>query len=149
MKKIFYCFTMLIIFLSSCSKEQVGPAQPPNPPSPNITDTTSIDSTVTLSGQQWVLTAYRIGELGAPISRNDTLNFLTNSVYTFNTTPSSYSIYPAMASYNLTLNGTFLGNISGTIYDYNLTNGVVDGLKFNDITTGGSGQSYYLWMHKL
>ena len=140
---------MLIIFLSSCSKEQVGPAQPPNPPSPNITDTTSIDSTVTLNGEQWVLTAYRIGELGAPISRNDTLNFLTNSVYTFNATPSSYSIYPAMASYNLTLNGTFLGNLSGTIYDYNLTNGVVDGLKFNDITTGGSGQSYYLWMHKL
>ena len=149
MKKIFYCFTMLIIFLSSCSKEQVGPDQPPNPPSPNITDTTSIDSTVTLSGQQWVLTAYRIGELGGPISRNDTLIFLSTSVYKYNVSPSTYSIYPAMASYSLTLNGTFLGNISGALYDYNLMNGVVDGLKFNDITTGGSGQNYYIWMHKL
>lgn len=149
MKKIFYCFTMLIIFLSSCSKEQVGLAQPPNPPSPNITDTTSIDSTVTLSGQQWVLTAYRIGELGGPISRNDTLGFLSTSVYTYNISPSTYSIYPVMASYSLTLNGTFLGNISGALYDYNLMNGVVDGLKFNDIKTGGSGQNYYIWMNKL
>jgi hypothetical protein len=140
---------MLVIFLSSCSKEQVGLAQPPNPPSPNITDTTSIDSTVTLSGQQWVLTAYRIGELGGPISRNDTLGFLSTSVYTYNISPSTYSIYPVMASYSLTLNGTFLGNISGALYDYNLMNGVVDGLKFNDIKTGGSGQNYYIWMNKL
>jgi hypothetical protein len=139
----------ILLALTSCSKDQVTPAQPPNPPVPNVTDTNAIDSAVTLNGQQWVLTGYRIGELGSPITRTDTLDFISTSNYFYNSNQSTYSIYPAMSSYSLTLNGTFLGNVSGSVYDYNLSNGVIDGLKFNDITTGGSGQSYYLWMHKI
>jgi hypothetical protein len=150
LKKLIYLLVLISIQVTvSCNKDQISPAMPPNPPVPNVTDTNTIDSSVTLSSQTWVLTAYRIGEFGGQIFRNDTLNFLSISDYSYNNTNSTYSIYPAMASYNLTLNGTFLGNLSGSVYDYNLTNGVVDGLRFQDITTGGSSQYYYLWMHKL
>jgi hypothetical protein len=133
---------------SSCQKETIDP-NPPNPPSPIPVDTSGIDSSISLQQQTWVLDAYKIQEFGSITPVGDTLHFLTTTQYQYNGQASTYSFYPVSSSYNLTLNGTFLGNISGTIYEYNLSNGLVTGIKFNDITPGGSQQYYYLWMHKI
>ena len=46
---------ILISLITSCVKEDVTPQQPLNP-QPIITDTTSVDSTVSLKGQTWVIT---------------------------------------------------------------------------------------------
>jgi len=137
---------MLLLF--ACQKQDISP-NPPNPPSPIPGDTTIVDSVYSLTSQTWVIDAYKIQEFGAITAVNDTIHFVSNNLYLYNNQQSTYSFYPIMSSYNLTLNGTFLGNISGSIYDYNLTNGTITGLKFNDITLGGSGQYYYIWMHKI
>jgi hypothetical protein len=147
MKSIFNILAFSILLFSSCHKETIDP-NPPNPPTPLPTDTTGLDTSVVLSQQNWTLTAYRIGEFGPIISRTDTIKFLTNQVYTFNNYQSTYSFYPAMSTYNLTLNGTFLGNLSGSVFDYNLFAGQIDGNKFTDITPGGAGADYYLWLHR-
>jgi hypothetical protein len=147
MKSIFNTLALSIILLCSCHKETIN-SNPPNPPSPLPTDTTGLDTTVLLNQQNWTLTAYRIGEFGPIINRTDTISFITNNTYTFNNYQSTYSFYPTMSTYNLTLNGTFLGNISGNVYDYNLFAGQIDGNKFTDITPGGTGTVYYLWLHR-
>ena len=146
---IFFSFTIIIInLLFSCQKQNIDP-NPPNPPSPIPGVTTILDSAYSLTSQTWVIDAYKIQEFGAITAVNDTMQFVSNNLYLYNNQQSTYSFYPIMSSYNLTLNGTFLGNISGSIYDYNLSNGTITGLKFNDITLGGSGQYYYIWMHKI
>lgn len=150
MKKIIL-YTLIIsnfLVLFSCQKQDISP-NPPNPPSPIPGDTNLVDSSYSLQNQTWVLDAYKIQEFGAITPVNDTLQFVGINYYNYNALQSTYSFYPVMSSFNLTLNGTFLGNISGSIYEYNLTNGTIIGLKFNDITLGGSGQYYYLWMHKI
>ena len=138
----------LLLLTAACQKETIDP-NPPNPPSPIPGDTTMVDSVYSLKNQTWVIDAYKIQEFGAITAVNDTVHFTSNNQYLYNNQQSTYSFYPIMSSYNLTLNGTFLGNISGSIYDYNLTNGTIIGLKFNDITLGGNGQYYYIWMHKI
>lgn len=138
----------LLLLTAACQKETIDP-NPPNPPSPIPGDTTMVDSVYSLKNQTWVIDAYKIQEFGAITAVNDTMHFTSNNQYVYNNQQSTYSFYLIMSSYNLTLNGTFLGNISGSIYDYNLTNGNINGLKFNDITLGGSGQYYYIWMHKI
>lgn len=137
-----------LLLTVACQKETIDP-NPPNPPSPIPGDTTMVDSVYSLKNQTWVIDAYKIQEFGAITAVNDTVHFTSNNQYLYNNQQSTYSFYPIMSSYNLTLNGTFLGNISGSVYDYNLMNGTITGLKFNDITLGGSGQYYYIWMHKI
>jgi hypothetical protein len=145
----FICYTLIgILLFCSCNKQNTAP-NPPSPPTPLPVDTTSVDTTVTLNQQNWVLTAYRLGEFGPIINRSDTICFLSNSTYTYNAWPSTYSFYPIMSAYNLTLNETFIGNISGSIYTFNLLSGQVDGNKFTNITTGGSELEYYLWLHRI
>jgi hypothetical protein len=145
MKKLFL-ITMVLIGLSSCYKEEVGP---PNPPEPFITDNTPIDSSYTLAGETWIITGYRIGGIGNQTSTSDTLRFITQTQYTFNGFPAPYSFYPTASAFNLTLNFTPYGNLSGTIYQGNLNFGVVNGLKFTDITVGSAnGTNYYLWMER-
>ena len=35
-------------------------------------------------------------------------------------------------------------------FTYNIVQGIVNGIKFHDITMGSSnGSDYYLWMHRL
>ena len=145
---IYLALMIHVMMMVSCEKKHIDP-NPPNPPSPIPGDTTIVDSVYSLKNQTWVIDAYKIQEFGTITTVNDTLNFISNTQYLYNNQQSTYSFYPIMSSYNLTLNGTFLGNISGSLYDYNLTNGTITGLKFNDITLGGSGQYYYIWMHKI
>lgn len=143
MKKLFFIF-IGFFGLSSCYKEEINP---PNPPEPIIIDNTPIDSAYTLTGEVWVITGYRIGEIGTQIQTSDTLVFLTQNQYSYNGIISPYSFYPTASAYNLTLNFTPYGNISGTIYQGNLNVGIINGLKFTDITMGsGNVTNYYFWM---
>jgi hypothetical protein len=146
MKNVFYL--ILVVFgLMSCTKENIGP---PNPPQPIITDSTTIDSTYKLVNQTWVITGYRIGEIGGIIPTSDTVKFNTLTSYQFNGNVSTYSFYTTASAYNLTMNYTPWGNLSGTIYEGNLIYGSIIGMKFNDITFGSSNQTnYYLWMFRI
>lgn len=146
--KIILLFLIVGMQLISCQKQNIAP-NPPNEPDPLPSDTTSLDSSFTLSGQTWVLTAYRIGEFGPIINKSDTVSFLTNQTYTYNNYPSTYSFFPTMSSYNLTLNETFLGNLSGSIYAYNLLSGQIEGNKFTNITLGASNGDFYLWLKRI
>ena len=141
----YFLITLLVVLgLSSCTKEDIGP---PNPPEPIVTDSTQIDSTYNLAGQVWVISQYRVGEFGNLIPLSDTIEFLDLNTYTYNGIQEPYSFYPTASAYNLTLNFTPFGNLSGTIYQGNLDMGVMNGLKFTDITMGsGNGTNYYFWM---
>ena len=141
----YFLIILLVIFgLSSCYKETINP---PNPPEPIPTDSTQIDSAYNLVGQIWVINPYRVGEFGNLIPLSDTIEFVDLNTYTYNGIEGPYSFYPTASAFNLTLNFTPFGNLSGTIYQGNLTMGVMNGLKFTDITMGsGNGTNYYFWM---
>ena len=138
-----------VILLTSCEKEVLTPQDnnqnivvPPN------NDTTSV--LLDIVGNTWVITQYRVGQFGEIFPLNDTLTFDTNTNYHYNSFISTYSLYPTGSVYNLTMNYTPFGNLSGNINDYNIINGVINGNKFVDISTGSSnGTEYYLWMVKL
>ena len=137
---------MVLFGLSSCYKETVSQ---PNPPQPIVTNNTPIDTAYTLAGQTWVITGYRIGGIGNQTQVNDTLVFITKNQYSYNGFVSPYSFYPTASAFNLTLNYTPFGNLSGTIYQGNLNLGIIEGLKFSDITVGsGNNTNYYLWMKR-
>jgi hypothetical protein len=62
----------------------------------------------------------------------------------------TYSLYVTGSGYNLTLNETPWGNLSGSILTNNLTSGSIPGIPFTNIATGSSNTTkYYLWMIKL
>jgi len=128
----YFLITLLVVLgLSSCTKEDIGP---PNPPEPIVTDSTQIDSTYNLAGQVWVISQYRVGEFGNLIPLSDTIEFIDLNTYTYNGIEGPYSFYPTASAFNLTLNFTPFGNLSGTIYQGNFNIGVMNGLKFTDIT---------------
>ncbi len=150
MKKLIYIIGFGFGLLS-CIKENFKPNPlPPNPPKPIITDSTQIVPSKNLIGQTWVITGYRVSGIGGMINVNDTLVFKTSKTYNYINYESTYSFYSTSSAYNLTLNNTVWGNLSGTIYEGNLINGEIKGLKFTDITAGsGNTTDYYLWMHKI
>jgi hypothetical protein len=145
MKKLFYILIPMTFF--SCQKETVAPTGPPNPPSPIVTDSNQIDSNYSLAGQTWIITGYRVGGIGSIITTSDTLEFVTKTSYNYNGSQATYSFYTTASAYNLTLNYTLFGNVSGTIYQGNLDQGIINGLKFTDITMGSGNETYYyFWM---
>jgi len=151
MKKIIniLLISLLLIEIISC-KKAVFETNPPNNPAPiNKDSTIVIDNKTNLIGQKWILNSYKIGEYGLQISRSDTLYFINSKNYSFNKDTSTYNLYPSMSTYTLTLNETFIGNITGAIFEYNLKNGIIDGFKFTDITLGSSSNNYYLWLKKI
>lgn len=142
--KYFFIILFVVLGLTSCHKEDINP---PNPPEPIVTDSTQIDSTYNLVGQIWVISQYRVGEFGNLIPLSDTIEFVDLNTYTYNGIEGPYSFYTTASAFNLTLNFTPFGNLSGTIYQGNLNMGVINGLKFTDITMGsGNGTNYYFWM---
>ena len=142
-------FSVLCLCLFSCEKEVLTPQDnnqdivvPPN------NDTTSV--LLDIVGDTWVITQCRVGQFGEIFPLNDTLTFDTNTNYHYNSFNSTYNLYPTGSVYNLTLNYTPFGNLSGNINDYNIINGVINGNKFVDISTGSSNNTeYYFWMEKL
>jgi hypothetical protein len=149
MKRVFL-FIGLSFGILSCQKEDIQPNNPPLPPQPIVTDSLPMDSTLNMVGQTWIITGYRVGEFGPIITTNDTIVFNTVSENTFNGNITTYSFYPTASAFNLTLNSTPWGNLSGTIYTNNVVYGGIQGLKFTDITFGSSNQTdYYLWIFKI
>jgi hypothetical protein len=55
-------------------------------------------------------------------------------------------LYSNAFGYSLTLNNTPWGHISGTIYDYNLTQGLIENCQFKNYFTGQN--SVRIWMEK-
>ena len=149
MMKLIYIL-LVVLGVSSCYKEDPQPKE--NKPIivyPYVTDTVT-DSIPTLKGTTWVLTGVRIGGIGNPQTVSDTLQFITNTSYKYNGYSSKYSLYYTGGGFNMTINGTSWGNLSGTIYEYNLKSGKIEGLKFIDITPGSSNQTnYLLWISKI
>lgn len=150
MKKVLVL--LLGLLMVSCYIEEV-----PNGPNENSGDIIIVpppngNGTVSqnLVGQTWVVTNYRIGQMGQILPKNDTLRFLTPTTYKYNNYTTTYSLYLTGSGYNLTLNYTPWGNLSGNINDYNITNGQIVGGRFLDISTGSSNTTeYFLWMNKL
>ena len=150
MKKVLVL--LLGLLMTSCYIEEV-----PNGPNENsgniiIVPPPNGNGTVSqnLVGQTWVVTNYRIGQMGQILPKNDTLRFLTPTTYKYNNYTTTYSLYLTGSGYNLTLNYTPWGNLSGNINDYNITNGQIVGGRFLDISTGSSNTTeYFLWMNKL
>lgn len=143
MKNIFYLIFGILV-LSSCYKENYKP-QEPLPPQPIITDTTSVDTTITLKNTTWVITKVLNTNFDDEV-RSDTLIFLTYNTYSFNGVQSTYSFYPNNLNYTLTLNNTPWGHISGGVYEYNLTQGEIINCQFKNYFTNQN--ILKIWMYK-
>lgn len=143
MKSLFYLLVGLL-FLSSCYKEDIKPQQPLDP-QPIITDTTSIDTTFSLKNTTWVITKVLNTDFNQEL-RSDTLVFVTHNTYSFNGVSSTYNLYSNNFGYTLTLNGTVWGHLSGVIYDYNLTQGIIENCQFKNYFTNENVVK--VWMHK-
>lgn len=131
--------SVIVTVFFACEKNNdSNPASSGNGPTTNLSD---------LVGEKWVLYQYRVGQVAINYSDSDTLVFLTPMSYTFNADTNSYSLYSVPGSYTLNLNGTRWGNLSGNVFDYNLNNGDIQGLRFTETFTGTQSE-YYLWMRR-
>lgn len=144
MKNIVYLFTVLLV-LSSCYKEDIKPQQP-LAPQPIITDTTHVDTTLTLQGQVWVITKVLNTDFILE-QRSDTLIFQTTNQYSFNTFNSNYGLTLTPYSYKLSVYDTAWGNLCVTLYNYNMVSGRIDGLDFFDIFN--NDRKIKIWMKRI
>jgi hypothetical protein len=138
--------------LTSCyiPEPQEGPIDNTGPIIVNPPSNGGNVTTQSLVGTTWRIFYYRVGPTSQVMSTNDTLVFLTSSIYTFNGQQSTYYLTPTGSGYNLTLYETTWGNLSGSILSNNISNGIILGTKFVDISVGSSNTTeYYLWMNKL
>ncbi len=147
--KFIYLVLFSLVLLTSCVKENIQP-NPPNPPQPIITDTTSIDSVYTLSGQDWVVTGYRVGEFGEVLPLNDTISFIDKDTYIMNGTQSVYHLTETMSGMNLSLYSFIWGDMSGSVNMSMFNYGSIPGVPFQIITPGTTNNTnYYLWINKI
>jgi len=144
MMKLFVSI-LAVIMLSSCVKEDIVP-QEPIAPQPIITNPTLVDSTLSFAGQTWVITKVLNTDMVYE-NRSDTLVFIDADDYTFNGVPSKYGINATPTSYKLSLYDTVWGNIGGSLFNYNIVSGKVDGLDFFDIFN--SNRKVKLWITKI
>ncbi len=143
--KVFVSILTSVLFLSSCSKQELVP-QEPITPQPIITNPTLVDSTLSLAGQTWVITKVLNTDMVYE-NRSDTLVFINTSDYTFNGYPSKYNLGVTPTTYKLSLYDTAWGNIGGSLFNYNIVSGKVDGLDFYDIFN--TSRKVKLWMTKI
>jgi hypothetical protein len=134
-----------IALLSSCVKTEIVP-QEPIAPQPIITNPTPVDSTLSFAGQTWIVTKVLNTDMMHE-NRSDTLVFIDVDDYTFNGVPSKYNLGLTPTSYKLTMYDTAWGNIGGSLFNYNIVSGKVDGLDFFDIFN--SSRKVKLWMVRL
>jgi hypothetical protein len=142
MKKLILFIIGFVLF--SCKKVEVKPQQPLDP-QPIITDTTFVDSTVSLKNTTWVITKVLNTQM-IDDPRSDTLKFISNTIYSFNGVQATYSIYSTPSGYKLNLNNTQWGHICGSLVEYNLTIGKIESNQFNDVFTGDFAVK--IWMYK-
>jgi hypothetical protein len=134
-----------IALLSSCVKQEPKPQQP-IAPQPIITNPQPVDSTLSFAGQTWVVTKVLNTDMDED-PRSDTLIFTDDQNYTFNGFESKYNIDPTPTGYKLTMYDTAWGNIGGSLFNYNIVSGKVDGLDFFDIFN--SNRKVKLWITKI
>lgn len=97
------------------------------------------------SNSEWVITKITYTNLLTE-DRQDTLNFTVQNNYTFNNSPSTYYFYSTPTNYKLELYDTPWGNLVGTLYNYNMNNGIIEGLTFVDMFD--NTKTYKVWMYK-
>jgi hypothetical protein len=137
--------TILALSVMSCVKQEPKPQQP-NLPVPIITNPTLVDSTLSLAGQTWVVTKVLVTGMMSE-NRSDTLVFINSEDYKFNGVPSKYNLGLTPTTYKLSLYDTAWGNIGGSLFNYNIVSGKVDGLDFYDIFN--TSRKVKLWMTKI
>jgi hypothetical protein len=137
--------TILALSVMSCVKQDIKP-QKPNDSVPIITNPQPVDSTLSFAGQTWVVTKVLNTDMMYE-NRSDTLVFIDVDDYTFNGVPSKYNLGLTPTSYKLTMYDTGWGNIGGSLFNYNIVSGKVDGLDFFDIFN--SSRKVKLWMVRL
>lgn len=146
MKK--YLFFILLIISCTVPESMEGPISNTGPILTNGNN--SNVSSNNLIGQTWRINHYRVGELGQMIATSDILEFTSNTSYKFNGYSSTYSLTITGSGYNLTMNETLWGNLSGSILSSNIVNGNIPGIPFTNIAKGSSNNTrYYLWIVKL
>jgi hypothetical protein len=89
---------LLVLLITSCVKEDVTPQQP-LPPQPIITDTLTVDSTISLKNTTWVITKILNTSFNQEL-RSDTLFFISDNVYSFNGVQSTYNLYSNAFGYS-------------------------------------------------
>jgi hypothetical protein len=141
----YFILSILGLVLLSCKKVEIKP-QEPLAPQPIITDTTFVDSTVSLKNTTWVITKVLNTDMNEDF-RSDTLVFISNNVYSFNGVQSTYNLYPNNTGFTLTLNNTVWGHISGNVFEFNLTQGVIENSQFKNYFTGQNVVK--VWMYKV
>jgi hypothetical protein len=136
---------LTLIMLGSCVKQEIVP-QEPIAPQPIITNPTLVDSTLSFAGQTWVVTKVLNTDMVYE-NRSDTLVFIDVDDYTFNGVQSKYGLNTTPTSFKLSLYDTAWGNIGGSLFNYNIVSGKVDGLDFFDIFN--SSRKVKLWITKI
>lgn len=144
MKNLFFIFG-IVLTLNSCVKEEIVPQQPIVYSTPGDT-TIHVDSEISLEGQTWVITKVLNTDLSYE-TRSDTMVFINNVDYKFNGFKSRYGFTSTPTSFKLTLYDTSWGHIGGSMYNYNIVSGTIDGLDFYDIFD--SNRKVKLWMKKI
>ena len=137
--------TILALSMMSCVKQEIKP-QKPNDSVPIITNPVPTDSTLSLVGQTWVVTKVLVTGMMSE-NRSDTLVFIDSDDYKFNGYPSKYNLGVTPTTYKLSLYDTAWGNIGGSLFNYNIVSGKVDGLDFYDIFN--TSRKVKLWMTKI
>jgi hypothetical protein len=92
----------------SCVKQEPKP-QLPLEPQPIITDSTLVDSTLTIKGETWVITKVMYTDYHYE-NRSDTLYFIDKEHYTFNGDQSLYDLDLTSTYYILTFYDTKTNN---------------------------------------
>jgi hypothetical protein len=141
---------LLFLFFVSCTvpENMEGPISNTGPILSNGNNSNVTSNN--LVGQTWRINHYRVGDLGQMIATSDILQFISNTSYKFNGNTSTYSLTITGSGYNLTLNETLWGNLSGSILSNNITSGNIPGIPFTNIASGSSNNTqYYLWIVKL
>lgn len=148
MKNSFILFLSFCLFSCTVPENMEGPISNTGPIL--INGNNSNVTSNNLVGQTWRINHYRVGDLGQMIATSDILQFTSNTSYKFNGNTSTYSLTITGTGYNLTLNETPWGNLSGSILSNNITSGNIHGIPFTNIATGSSNTTrYFLWIVKL
>lgn len=136
---------ILTLVVMSCVKQDLKP-QLPLEPQPIFTDSTLVDSTLTIKGETWVITKIMYTDYHYE-NRSDTLFFIDKERYTFNGDQSLYDLDLTSTYYILTFYDTDWGHLSGKVYLYQIDNGQLDGVLFTDYLD--NTKKYRLWLKRL
>lgn len=136
---------ILTLVVMSCVKQDLKP-QLPLEPQPIFTDSTLVDSTLTIKGETWVITKIMYTDYHYE-NRSDTLFFIDKEQYTFNGDQSLYDLDLTSTYYILTFYDTNWGHLSGKVYLFQIDNGQLDGVLFTDYLD--NTKKYRLWLKRL